>query len=93
MQTYTMNPPSRAIPPRPALLPSEGYLRRSSGATSRLERLERVIRASGISASRIGRLLANDPALLINLRAGRTPRPRTLARIDAWIAGREATHA
>ena len=93
MQTYRTNPPSRSVPPRPALLPSEGYLRRTRAASSRLERLERLIRASGLAASRIGRLLANDPALLSDLRAGREPRARTLARIDAWIATREATHA
>ena len=84
MQTYRSNPPSRQIPPRAALLPSGG---------TRLDRLERQIRASGVTPSRIGRLIANDSRLIFDLRNGRQLQGRTHCKVDAWIARREKGNA
>ncbi|MEG3089475.1 hypothetical protein [Sphingomonas sp. PB4P5] len=84
MQTYRSNPPSRQISPRAIMLPSGG---------TRLDRIERLIRASGVSPSAIGRLIANDSRLIFDLRNGRQPQPKTVRKIDLWIVRREAGNA
>lgn len=39
-----------------------------------------------ISESRFGRIVVNDPRLVSDLRNGREPRPRLVARVCAYIA-------
>lgn len=47
--------------------------------------VERWIRKQNMSASRFGRLAASDPRLVADLRAGRDPSSRTVARIRAFM--------
>ena len=47
--------------------------------------IERWIRQHGMTASRFGRLAASDPRLVSDLRAGRDPSSRTVARIRAFM--------
>lgn len=51
-----------------------------------LVEVDRFLRASGMSATRFGRLAVGDPSLVRDLRRGRTPRPATIARITAFLA-------
>ncbi|MBY0520640.1 MAG: hypothetical protein K2P79_09465 [Sphingomonas sp.] len=50
-----------------------------------LVKVDRFLRASGMSATRFGRLAVRDPGLVRDLRRGRSPRPETLARIEAFL--------
>lgn len=47
--------------------------------------VERYLRQHNMSASRFGRLAARDPRLVSDLRKGRDPSSRTLARIRAFM--------
>lgn len=84
---------SRAIPPRPVLIPSEGHAIRHRPDRAILYDLEYHIRESGVSASRVGRLIANDPALVSQLRAGRQPGAGVVRKIEAFIAARAGLNA
>jgi hypothetical protein len=48
--------------------------------------IEAHMRRTKMTSSRFGREALGDPALVENLRAGRKPRPRTIARILRYIA-------
>lgn len=48
--------------------------------------VERHLRASRVPPSRFGREAAGDPRFVFDLRRGREPRPRTVARVTAFIA-------
>lgn len=50
-----------------------------------LWKIEQFLRRSSMPATTFGRHAVNDPRLVEDLRAGREPRPRTAARIDAAI--------
>jgi len=52
-----------------------------------LVEVDRFLRASGMSATRFGRLAIGDPSLVRDLRRGRALRPATVARIAAFLAG------
>lgn len=52
--------------------------------------IEKFLRAHDIPATKFGRLAAQDPRFVFDLRNGREPRPDTEARIRAFIAGYEA---
>lgn len=47
--------------------------------------VEQCLRTRQLSASRFGREAANDPRLVFDLRRGRQPRPKTAARLIAYI--------
>lgn len=47
--------------------------------------IERRLSATGMSASRFGRLAANDPRLVYDLRNGRDPSSRIVARLRAFM--------
>lgn len=51
-----------------------------------LREIEHYLRTSGTSATRFGREALGDPRLVHDLRAGREPRPATIARVRAFIA-------
>jgi hypothetical protein len=53
---------------------------------SLLFRIETSLRRSGLSASRFGRVVANDPRLVHDLRRGRQPGAMLQARILLHIA-------
>ena len=48
--------------------------------------IERCLRRRRMSPSRFGREFAGDPRFVFDLRRGREPRPRTAARVLAFIA-------
>lgn len=50
-----------------------------------LMEIERYLRKHGITASRFGRLAASDPRLVADLRKGRDPSSRTVARIRSFM--------
>ncbi len=52
---------------------------------SLLQAIERGLHASGMSPSRFGRLVANDPRFVFDLRRGRLPRGATEARVRAFL--------
>ena len=54
-----------------------------------LQRVERYLRRSGMTATRFGREALRDPRLVWDLRNGREPRPPTASRIRDFIAARE----
>ncbi|WP_084717794.1 hypothetical protein [Sphingomonas sanxanigenens] len=54
-----------------------------------LREIERHLRATSTSATRFGREALGDPRLVHDLRAGREPRPATVARVRAFIAGHQ----
>ena len=51
-----------------------------------LRLIERHLREFGIPPTRFGRSAVNDPRLVGDLRRGREPGPRTVRRIEAYIA-------
>lgn len=50
-----------------------------------LRRIERFLRQTGMSWTRFGRLAAQDPRFVGDLRNGRTPRARTEARVEHFM--------
>lgn len=50
-----------------------------------LWRVEKYLRASGMSPSRFGREAVRDPALVFDLRKGREPGERLCSRVAAFI--------
>lgn len=57
---------------------------------SLLIKIDRYLRRANMSPTRFGRLAVNDPRLVRDMRAGREPGPRMVARVEAFIADREA---
>jgi len=55
-----------------------------------LRRVERHLRRFDVPPARFGSEALQDPRFVFDLRAGREPRPRTVARVDAYIARIEA---
>jgi hypothetical protein len=51
-----------------------------------LPKIQKFLRRSGMPATKFGRLAVNDPRLVRDLRNGREPRARTVARIEAFLA-------
>lgn len=52
---------------------------------SLLARIQRHLRETGTSPTRFGREVLNDPRIVPDLVRGREMRPRTVARIEAWL--------
>ncbi len=50
-----------------------------------LHAIEKHIERTGVSASRIGRDAVGDPRLVPDLRKGRELRPKTLAKVRAYL--------
>ncbi len=50
-----------------------------------LMRIERYLRRSGMPGTRFGKLVANDPRLVTDLRNGREPRPAMASRIATFL--------
>jgi hypothetical protein len=50
-----------------------------------LDRIDRYLRSSKTSPSRLGRDAVGDPNFVMNLRDGRQPRQATLDRVLAFI--------
>ena len=50
-----------------------------------LREVEKHLRQSDMAATRFGRDALGDPRFVFDLRRGREPRPRTVARIRAFL--------
>ncbi len=56
-----------------------------------LRKVEKFMAAHEMPATKFGRLAAQDPRFVLDLRMGRTPRPATEARINRWMADYNAS--
>lgn len=52
--------------------------------------IDRCLRRTGLAETRFGRMAANDPRLVGDLRRGRIPGPVLSARVRAFIEGQRA---
>ncbi|MXO71768.1 hypothetical protein [Alteraurantiacibacter buctensis] len=52
-----------------------------------LDWIENHLKERGISATRFGRLAVGDPRFVLDLRNGRSPRRKTIARLETYLAG------
>jgi len=52
---------------------------------SLLGRIELYLTHSAMPAARFGRLTLGDPCFVFELRTGRQPKPKTIARVSAWL--------
>lgn len=50
-----------------------------------LREVEKFLRHSDISPTQFGRNVLSDPRFVFDLRKGRDPRPRTVARVRAYL--------
>jgi hypothetical protein len=50
-----------------------------------LPKIHKFLRRSGMPATKFGRLAVNDPRLVHDLRNGREPGERMVARIEAFL--------
>ena len=56
--------------------------------------IETFLRQHQMPATKFGRLAANDPRLVLDLRLGREPRARTKSRVEHFMnTYRETAHA
>lgn len=49
-------------------------------------KIDRYLKATGLAPTKFGRLAVRDPRLVHDLKRGREPGPRMVARIEAYIA-------
>jgi len=56
-----------------------------------LDRIERHLKETHISATRFGRRAVGDPRFVLDLRAGRRPRRRTVERVEEYLAANTAS--
>ena len=50
-----------------------------------LKEVEKYLRQNGMPPTRFGREVLGDPRFVLDLRNGRDPRPRTVARVRAFL--------
>ncbi len=50
-----------------------------------LKEVEKYLRQNGTAPTRFGRDAVGDPRFVFDLRNGRDPRPRTVARVRAFL--------
>ena len=50
-----------------------------------LKEVEKYLRQNGTAPTRFGRDVVGDPRFVFDLRNGRDPRPRTVARVRAYL--------
>ena len=50
-----------------------------------LREVEKFLRTSNMPAAKLGREAVKDPRFVFDLRNGREPRPRTVARVRAFL--------
>ncbi|MGX7952188.1 hypothetical protein ACWPM1_06430 [Tsuneonella sp. HG249] len=56
--------------------------------------IEKFLRETEMPATKFGRLAANDPRLVLDLRMGREPRPALKSRVEHFMnTYREIAHA
>lgn len=52
-----------------------------------LDWIENHLKEHGISATRFGRIAVGDPRFVLDLRNGRSPRRKTIAKLETYLAG------
>lgn len=57
-----------------------------------LRKIEKFLNQHAMPWTKFGRLAAHDPRFVADLRNGRTPRPRTAKRIEAFMAAYEGAN-
>ena len=50
-----------------------------------LREVEKFLRQSDVAPTRFGREVVGDPRFVFDLRRGRDPRPKTIARVRAYL--------
>jgi len=60
-------------------------LSESRKAMKLLDRIERHLKESHMSATRFGRRAVGDPRFVLDLRAGRRPRRRTIEKVEFYL--------
>ena len=50
-----------------------------------LREVEKFLRQSDVAPARFGREVVGDPRFVFDLRRGRDPRPKTIARVRAYL--------
>ncbi len=50
-----------------------------------LEKIEQHLAITGVAATRFGRAAVGDPRFVEDLRAGRVPRRRTIAKVETFL--------
>lgn len=63
-------------------------LSESRKAMKLLDRIEHHLKESHMSATRFGRRAVGDPRFVLDLRAGRRPRRRTIEKVERYLADR-----
>ena len=63
-------------------------LSESRKAMKLLDRIERHLKESHMSATRFGRRAVGDPRFVLDLRAGRRPRRRTIEKVEYYLKTR-----
>ena len=66
-------------------------LSESRKAMKLLDRIERHLKESHMSATRFGRRAVGDPRFVIDLRAGRRPRRRTIEKVERYLDGQNVS--
>lgn len=51
-----------------------------------LDRIERHLKDTHMSATRFGRRAVGDPRFVLDLRLGRRPRRRTLEKVESYLS-------
>ena len=51
-----------------------------------LDRIEQHLKESHMSATRFGRRAVGDPRFVLDLRAGRRPRRRTIEKVETYLS-------
>ena len=87
MHAFRANPAARTIAPLSRYTESEAHRRRQTGDNHRLDLIERHMRETGLSASRVGRIIANDSRLVFDLREGRQIGVHVAGRVDSYFGG------
>lgn len=55
-----------------------------------LDRIEHHLKKTHMSATRFGRRAVGDPRFVLDLRAGRRPRRRTIERVEEYLRSNPA---
>ncbi|AKQ40864.1 hypothetical protein CP97_00560 [Aurantiacibacter atlanticus] len=50
-----------------------------------LDRIERHLREKRMSATRFGRCVVGDPRFVLDMRAGRKPRRKTIEKVENYL--------
>lgn len=52
-------------------------------------KIEKFLRATDMPPTKFGRLAVRDPRFVLDLRRGREPGPRIVARVEAFLAAQQ----